>query len=131
VSRTPPILLEHGPGGRPAAFGAPAEVVSARAPEEVGPALARLDAARGAGAWVAGWIAYEAGAAFEPRLRGVAREDGQLLAFGVFPDGPREAAFGAPGPARLSRPEPLVARADYDRAIGRRAGYIAAGDAIR
>ncbi len=121
------VLLDHGPGGRPARFERAREVVVARRVEEMVPALARLDAAREAGAWVAGWIAYEAGAAFEPRLAGIARGEGPLLAFGVF-DGPEEAGFSAPGPVALSRPEPLVARADYDRAIGRVLGYIAAGD---
>src|SRR3712207_8665941 len=48
----------------------------------------RLDAGRAGGAWVAGWIGYEAGAVFEPRLRDVTRGDGPLLVLGVFPEGP-------------------------------------------
>jgi para-aminobenzoate synthetase component 1 len=73
-------------------------------------------------------VAYEAGAAFEPRLAEVGRGAGPLLAMGVFPDGPQPAALGEPGPARLSAPEPLVGRADYDRAIARTLALIAAGD---
>ena len=122
------VVVEHGPSGRPAGFGPAAEVVVAREPGEVGAALARLDSARGAGAWVAGWIGYEAGAAFEPRLAEVWRGGGPLLAFGVFPDGPREVEFRSPGAVELTRPEPLTSREDYDRAIGRVLGYIAAGD---
>jgi para-aminobenzoate synthetase component 1 len=124
----PSVVVEHGPSGRPAGFGPAAEVVVAREPGEVGAALARLDSARGAGAWVAGWIGYEAGAAFEPRLAEVWRGGGPLLAFGVFPDGPREVEFRSPGAVELTRPEPLTSREDYDRAIGRVLGYIAAGD---
>ncbi len=120
--------MEHGPGGRPALFRAPRRVLSARIPEEVGPTLAALDAAREAGAWVAGWIGYEAGAAFEPRLRGIARGEGRLLSMGVF--GAPEPFVGGPepGPVALTRPEPMVGRAAYDRAIGRVLDYIAAGD---
>ena len=124
----PSVFVEHGPGGRPAGFGSPAEVVVAWEPREVGAALARLDEARAAGAWVAGWIAYEAGAAFEPRLAEVWRGGGPLLALGMFPDGPREATFESGGPAVMTPPEPLVSREDYDRAIGRVLDYIAAGD---
>ena len=120
------VILQHGPGG-PAAFEDAREVVVAWTPSEVAPALARLDAARGAGAWVAGYLAYEAGAAFEPRLAGIMRGEGPLLAFGVF-DRPVAAGPGGGGTAVLTRPEPLVERADYDRAIDRVLGYIAAGD---
>ncbi len=122
------ILLDHGPGGRPAAFRAPREVILARRPGEVAAALARADAARGAGAWVAGWVAYEAGAAFEPRLAEVWRDgEAPLLALGLF-DGPQ--APGAPGRGggSLSPPEPMLGRAAYDRAIGRALAFIAAGD---
>lgn len=127
MSRIPSVFVEHGPGGRPAAFRGLREVVVARDVAGVGPALARLDAAGTAGAWVAGWMAYEAGAAFEPRLRGVARGGGPFLAFGVF-DGPEEVEVGVPGSVTLSRPEPLVSRAEYDRAVGRVLDFIAAGD---
>ena len=122
------VILEHGPEGRAARFGPAGEVVTAWEPAEVAPALARLDRARRDGAWVAGWIAYEAGAAFEPRLAGILRGEGPLLRFGVFDaPGPAPLAQGA-GPASLTRPEPCISRADYDRAIRRVFDYIAAGD---
>ena len=104
------VIVEHGPGGWRASFAAPREVVTARTPEEVLPALQRLDAARAEGAWAAGWIAYEAGAAFEPRLSGVMRGAGPLLCMGLF-DGPTHDVQGQPGPVTLSAPEPLIARA--------------------
>ncbi|CAA9392083.1 MAG: Para-aminobenzoate synthase, aminase component [uncultured Rubellimicrobium sp.] len=127
VLRMRQVIVEHGPGGRPASFATPQEVVTARTPDEVLPALQRLDAARAEGAWAAGWIAYEAGAVFEPRLSGVMRGEGPLLCMGLF-DGPAEVVEGEPGPVALSPPEPLTPRADYDRAIGAVLGYIAAGD---
>jgi para-aminobenzoate synthetase component 1 len=40
-----------------------------RAARRGAPALARAEAARAAGAWVAGYVAYEAGYALEPKLR--------------------------------------------------------------
>lgn len=126
----PMILLDHGPGGAPALFRDAAETVVAREPAAVAPALARLDEARAQGAWVAGVLAYEAAAAFEPRLAGIRRGAAPLLAFGVYPGGPGSPgeAPAPAGEARLGRPEPAVARADYDRAIGRVLDYIAAGD---
>lgn len=126
------ILVEHGPGGSPAVFRGAREVVVARSLDEVPGALARLDAARAAGAWVAGHVAYEAGHAFEARLRGIAHvPEGPLVAMGVF-DGPEAAgevlaAMEAAG-AEIDAPEPVVARGDYDRAMARVLGYIAAGD---
>ncbi len=124
------ILIENGPEGRAAGFLAPRALVVARQPEEVVPALAALDAARADGAWVAGVIGYEAGYALEPRLLPLLPEGrrGPLLAFGLY-DGPV-----APPPLpdtsglSLAQPEPVIARADYDRAFARVADYIAAGD---
>ncbi|WP_210527013.1 aminodeoxychorismate synthase component I [Rubellimicrobium arenae] len=121
------VFLEHGPNG-PAWFSAAREVVTAASPGEVAPALRRLDVARAAGAWVAGWIAYEAGAAFEPRLAGILRGDGPLLAMGVFPDGPGAAEGLDGGEAWISPPEPLISRGAYDSAIASVLAYIAAGD---
>ncbi len=124
------VILENGPRGQAVGFGRPAEVVAAWTPGDVAPALARLDAARAAGAWVAGVIAYEAGLALEPRLLALAprRAPAPLLAFGVF-DGP-ELPGALPGTQGLSltEAEPRVTRAAYGAAFDRVAGYIAAGD---
>ncbi|HMO08968.1 MAG TPA: aminodeoxychorismate synthase component I [Paracoccaceae bacterium] len=124
------VILENGPDGQAVQFVTPREVVAAWAPEDVVPVLARLDAARAAGMWVAGVIGYEAGLALEPRLLAHApwRQQGPLLAFGVY-DGP-EAPGDLPGAEglRLTRAEPRVTRAVYGAAFDRVAGYIAAGD---
>jgi para-aminobenzoate synthetase component 1 len=124
------ILLEHGPEG-PARFDGANEVVTARTLAEVVPALQRLDAARRDGFWVAGWMGYEAGMAFEPRLTRLAQArvalaGEELLAFGIY-DGPR--AFPAlQGVARLDGLQPSITVADYGAAFDRVQAYIAAGD---
>ena len=121
------ILLEHGPGGA-ALFDGATAVVQAQDLSEVVPALIRLDAARAAGKWVAGHMAYEAGYAFEPRLSGLpTTPDTPLLAFGIY-DGPTPFAQPAPGVARLGPVTPAITRTAYDAAIGTVKGYLAAGD---
>jgi para-aminobenzoate synthetase component 1 len=129
------ILCEHGPDGHPAVFARPREVIVARAPSDLPAAFARADAARAAGGWIAGYVAYEAGLALEPRLAPLmpAGREGPLLALGVF-DGPEAAdavlaaaACAAPE-ARITAPEPAIARAAYDAAVARVRAYIAAGD---
>ena len=134
MSVAPFILLEDGPGG-PAVFDRPRAVVLAWTVQEVPAALERAEAARRAGAWIAGYVAYEAGQALEPALAGLTPVmDGvPLVALGVF-DGPSPAdamlaqAGALAGQAGLTRPEPLVSRADYGAAFRRVKDYIAAGD---
>jgi para-aminobenzoate synthetase component I len=129
------ILCEHGPGGMPALFDGAREVIVARRAAEVQPALLRADAARRAGGWLAGYIAYEAGYALEPKLAPLmpARRSGPLVALGVY-DAPRDAgpalaqAAEEAGLARLSRLRRGISRAAYDAAFARVAAYIAAGD---
>lgn len=129
------ILLEHGPGGTPALFDAPREVIAAHTPKEVAPALARAEALRAQGAWLAGYVAYEAGYALEPKLarRMPRKRPGPLVALGVY-DRPRPASealarAGAEGErTRMTAPEPLVGRRAYGTAARRIFDYIAAGD---
>ncbi|MBU9697486.1 aminodeoxychorismate synthase component I [Rhodobacteraceae bacterium HSP-20] len=129
------ILFEHGPGGEPALFDEAREVIVARRADQVRAAFARADAARAAGAWVAGYVAYEAGYALEPKLAGLMprRRSGPLVALGLF-DGPRDAgpvlarAGAEAGQARLSGLRRGIGRGRYDAAFARVADYIAAGD---
>ncbi len=127
--------MEHGPGGGPALFdGAAARFVAWEA-DAVGPALAAAEAARAAGAWIAGYVAYEAGYALEPRLAALmpGGRRGPLVALAAFA-GPADAgavlagAADAAGAVQLRAPEPVVARADYAAAFARVQAYIAAGD---
>jgi len=129
------ILLEHGPAGEPALFAAPRAVIAAWRPGDVRPALERAEAARAKGAWIAGYIAYEAGYALEPKLAHLMprKRPGPLLALGVF-DGPQPAGAILAQAAREGRattmtaPEPLVSRRAYGNAARKVFDWIAAGD---
>ena len=94
------VLIDDnsGPGGGAMLFEAPAEIVVARAAEEVDEALARIEAAVREGAWAAGYFAYELGYLMEPRLRACLDESSSdpLIWMGLF-DRPRTL-----GPAETS-----------------------------
>ena len=121
------IILEHGPGGA-ALFDRPQVVVVAWTAAEVLPALARLDAARAAGHWVAGYLTYEAGFALEPALAGLMPQvEGPLLAFGIY-DAPLPAPALRPATAQLAPLVPMISGADYGDAFDRVKAYIGAGD---
>ena len=129
------ILCESGPEGGPALFAGALDHVVADDASAVAPALARLDQLRAQGLWIAGYAAYEAGLALEPRLARLMpdRRDGPLLAFGAYA-APQDAgavlaqAADQAGAARLAPRHPLISRADYGAAFARVADYIAAGD---
>ncbi|SDK62131.1 aminodeoxychorismate synthase, subunit I [Paracoccus chinensis] len=124
----PVISCEFGPGGRPALFRDPSALVLAHASHEVLPALERLEQARRAGKWIAGWLSYEAGHALEDRLRPLMHEPpGPLLAFGVF-DAPGKDQAAPEEEVRLSPFRPLVSRDAYEAAFARVQAYIRAGD---
>lgn len=129
------ILIEHGPGGEPALFDSPRAVITARAPGEVAHALARAEAARADGAWVAGYVAYEAGYALEPKLaRQMPRKRaGPLVLLGVFDAplaaGPALARAAEEGRSTwMTAPRPMIGRRAYGNAARRVFDYIAAGD---
>ncbi|MCA1198463.1 aminodeoxychorismate synthase component I [Sphingomonas sp. R647] len=135
--QTPFVLLDDArPGGAEARlYTAPVRVIAAHRPEEVAPALAALDAAQAEGLHAAGYIAYEAGHALEPRLGGLSREGGTpLLWFGLFETvehlAPDAIAARLPDPAGawVGRPTPQISRSDYDAAFARVHDWIEAGD---
>ncbi|GAK33447.1 aminodeoxychorismate synthase component 1 [alpha proteobacterium Q-1] len=68
-------------------FSQPIAFLCARDVDAVWPVLEQAEAALAAGHWLAGWIAYEAAAAFEPKIRKAQRFDPQepLIWLGVFP----------------------------------------------
>jgi para-aminobenzoate synthetase component I len=74
-------------------FAGPEEIVCVRRGADILPALARLEAARREGKWIAGYMSYEAGYAFEQKLAPLIEDDREtpLLNFGIFdtpqPDG--------------------------------------------
>lgn len=140
----PFVLLDDArPDGASAArlYEAPADVVVARRPGEVGPALERLEALRRDGRHLAGYFAYEAGLALEPRLAALAAArsgaDGPLLWFGAFEDYRTIAATNVPawlaasggdGPARVGPLDPQLSPGGYARAFDALEEAIAAGD---
>ncbi|MBY6159778.1 aminodeoxychorismate synthase component I [Mameliella alba] len=92
------IRFDQGPSGAGTGFAEASEVIRADTPAEVPAALARLDAARAAGAWVAGFASYELGNALEPRLARWMPGERRLplICFGVY-DAPRALPLAQPG----------------------------------
>ncbi|MCJ2188892.1 aminodeoxychorismate synthase component I [Novosphingobium beihaiensis] len=122
-------------------FRHPVETVVARRGEDVLPALARIEALAREGYHLAGYLAYEAGLALEPRLAGLlpARTGaaGPLLWFGAFRECERIAATDMPrwlsaeaGPAtpEIGPLEPQVDIGAYTRAFDALRAAIEAGD---
>lgn len=126
----PFVLLEANAPAATFLFDEPVEVVTAREREEVGPALARLEAALKQGYHLAGYAGYELGYALEPRLArsGIPRAATPMIRFGVF--GP---------PATLTdvldrshqidiATTPAWSLSDYARRFAACRDYIYAGD---
>ncbi|MEO5866581.1 MAG: aminodeoxychorismate synthase component I [Sphingomonas sp.] len=131
----PFVLLDDArPGGAAARlYRTPARVIEAYAVDEVAPALALLRQATRDGWHAAGFLAYEAGAAFERTL--TARPiDGPLLWFGLFDDyleiAPGDVAALLPDPAGAwaGAPEPQIDHVAYARRLELVKQLIAAGD---
>lgn len=119
----------------------PGEVIVARRIEEVGPALARIETLRCSGHHLAGYLAYEAGLALEPRLAalGAARAGGSgpLLWFGAFSGYQTIAADAVPallaarggyGPASVGPLDPQLSPGGYARAFAALEQAITDGD---
>ena len=129
------ILCENGPDAAPVLFDQALKTVVVWKPADLKPALVRLDYARAAGHWIAGYVAYEAGYALEPKLANLMPDgrEGPLLAFGVY-EGPGDAGAvmdRARTEARdviMGEPTPKISRAAYDTAFAKVAAYITAGD---
>ena len=140
MTRPPFLLLDdaRGEGAAPSRlYRDPVEIVVARRPEDVLPALARIGATPGH--W-AGMIGYEAGLALEPRLvpRAAARTGaaGPLVWFARFADvtimtGDEVDAWLAregTGEGRLGPMTPLLSTGGYARAFAGVQEVICAGD---
>jgi para-aminobenzoate synthetase / 4-amino-4-deoxychorismate lyase len=114
----------------------PVEIVVTRRTADVPHALFALRTATRGGLHAAGYLTYEAGYALEPRLLPLvpATSDAPLLWFGLFRNvieiAPEDVPALLPNPvgAWIGAPQPEMARADYDAALDRVQGLIAAGD---
>ena len=110
----PYALFRDDPAGRSLVFDRPREIVTAHKAEDVLPALERLEEARRAGQWLAGYISYEAGYVFEEKLKPliVPERPTPLIAMGIF-DAPagEDHPLAAPLAARNEEPftEPRAA----------------------
>ena len=133
----PFVLLDDArPGGAITLYSNPREIVVAQQADQVVPALGRLRAELNAGRHAAGWLAYEAGHAIEPKLARLACDGGKLplLWFGLFDSAdPVRVAdlpslLGDPDGAWAGAPRPIISRDAYDAAHARVQELIAAGD---
>ena len=118
----------------------PREAVVARTVDEVLPALKRIDALRGEGLHLAGYLAYEAGLALEPKLAALASvrtgATGPLVWFGAFEsyrelaaeDVPAWLAKQAGGTAQVGPLDPQLSAGGYAAAFTALQERIAAGD---
>jgi para-aminobenzoate synthetase / 4-amino-4-deoxychorismate lyase len=111
----------------------PVEVITANTIAGIAPALDQARQEQANGRYVAGYLSYDASAAFEPKL--AARDTAStLLWFGVF-DGYEEIAAEAvtdwlpdPDGAWAAAPVPNIRFDDYAAAFEKVQAYIAAGD---
>jgi len=125
-------------------YRAPVELVIARRPEEVEPALARIEALHHEGRELAGYLAYEAGLALEPRLAPLAAGRtgamGPLVWFGAFEryetipvaEVPAWLAANAGGPQGSIGPvEPQLSFGGYAKLFAALQEAISAGTSTR
>jgi para-aminobenzoate synthetase / 4-amino-4-deoxychorismate lyase len=138
VSFVPPFVLldDARTAGAASArlYADPVEIVTTRRADELGIALEALRTATRGGLHAAGYLAYEAGAALEPKLASTTTSDTPLLWFGLFRGyqeiAPADVAAMLPDAAGgwLGAPEPDVSRGDYDTQLARVKALIEAGD---
>jgi para-aminobenzoate synthetase/4-amino-4-deoxychorismate lyase len=144
-SPTPFVLLDDARAGETAAdallYEAPRALFVAYRPQQVEDVLAAAEAARVAdGGTLAGYLAYEAGLALEPKLAGRAAARagaaGPLVWLGLFGPPRRIAAADMPGwladraqgPGTLGPMEPQLSPGGYDAAFAALNEAIHAGD---
>ncbi|MQY43305.1 aminodeoxychorismate synthase component I [Epibacterium sp. SM1969] len=112
------LRFDCGPLGDGSLFCGPQTVLSAWNGDEVADVFAAVQAAREAGAWVAGYASYELGYVLEPRLAQYlpAERALPLLRFGIY-DAPRAPEALAPGAAGLKQLTPRWSEDRYAKAF--------------
>ena len=120
-------------GGPWRRFSHPVRVVSASRVEQVGTALAEVDSAVRSGLYAAGFVTYEAAAAFNLPVKSLSERsesNGPLISFGLFsPDSVETLARLPPGGAsELGEWQPSIDHDAYLRAITAIKARIEAGD---
>ncbi|WP_394648466.1 aminodeoxychorismate synthase component I [uncultured Sphingomonas sp.] len=127
-----PFVLLHdarSPAEQARLYSDPRRILIANTPDEVGEVLAAIRAWSGA---AAGFLAYGAGAAFEPAAGGGAASTTPLAWFGLF-DGHQQVAdvnalLPDPAGAWTGTPEPEPSRAEYRAMFDAAQALIRAGD---
>ena len=119
-------------GAEPRLYRDPVERIVAHGIEEILPALERVRAGLGEGKHAAGYLAYEAGYAFDAKLVGDARKgDGPLLSFGLF-DGYEAPELNSilsnPDGAFAGRIRPRIEADQYEAAARKVRDHLFAGD---
>ncbi|SCX34938.1 aminodeoxychorismate synthase component I [Agrobacterium rosae] len=96
----PYVLFRDDTTGSVTLFTDPEEMIVAHEAEEFFPALERMQAARAAGKYLAGYMSYEAGYLFEKKLAPLASAQRYvpLLCFGVFASPAGDVEQASPGP---------------------------------
>ena len=126
------LRFDKGPYGKAACFTQATQVIEAWDAASVPSALATVQAARDAGAWVAGYACYEMGYALEPILWPLLPQNTALplLRFGVY-ETPKEAA-DLPSPANTDAEfgsfTPEWDLNEYRTAFDKARRFIGAGD---
>ena len=134
ADRRPYVLLDDArEDGVARLYRDPIRIVSAATPDAVETALAAVRAGVANGLEAAGYLTYEAGAAFVDRVA-IAPGTGPLLWFGLF-DGHESMTSEAvaarlpdPAGAWVAEPHPTITRDAYDAALARVLDLIRAGD---
>ena len=138
MSFAPPFVLlddaRAGPAAPARLYTDPVEVVTTRRPGEVAAALEALRTATRGGLHAAGYLAYEAGAALEPKLANAVPAGAPLLWFGLFRGfraidaADMAALLPDPAGAWLGAPMPDLSREDYEAQLAQVKALIEAGD---
>lgn len=137
--RTPFVLLEDrlSAEGGAQLFADPVRIITASDVGEVAAALGAVEAALAEGHFLAGFLSYELGYAFEPRLLGLMPEERPLplLWFGCFREPARldpaelDTAFAAlPAPPPITAIRPGLGAEAHARNLQAVHGFLRAGD---
>ena len=119
-------------GEAPRLYRQPVEIIAAHDFDEIEPALERIRDGLRAGRQAAGYLAYEAGYAFDSKLAGSARRgEGPLLCFGLFEgyETPSiEVLLPSPDGAYIGPVRPRIERDGYEAAADKVREHLFAGD---
>lgn len=111
-------------------FQTPERIITAKSVDEVLPALQEIETATQSGKYAAGFLSYEAAAAFDPAFSSCAPGNLPLLWFGIYSDPKtlQEKEFPDTENVECGDWNFSVSRAEYREQIARIKAYIAAGD---